>query len=114
MSFVLVYQGDVGPVLVAGPAQNGPRPGMYLAAYDPDFRPPPEVRSALGVPDDVVGAANWTEDPAEALHFATAAAAIAAWRVQSTVVPVRADGRPNRPLTAYTVSVEELVEDPHA
>lgn len=41
----------------------------------------------------------------QALQFPNAGAALAAWRTRSTVRPTRDDGKPNRPLTAYTVEV---------
>jgi hypothetical protein len=56
------------------------------------------------------GTATWTEDPAEAIRFASQAAAIEFWRRQSSVRPLRDDGQPNRPLTAFTVSVEPIEE----
>jgi len=46
-----------------------------------------------------------TADPARALAFNDAAVALTVWR-QS--VGTRADGKPNRPLTAFTVSIEPL------
>lgn len=71
-------------------------PGSYLASYQPD---------AFGG----LGFAKWTSEPALALHFSSRAAAFDFWRQQSTVRPLRADGKPNRPLTAYTVEI--LPED---
>jgi len=52
------------------------------------------------------GAVTGTYDRAKAVQFATAAEAIAYWQAVSGVRPVRPDGQPNRPLTAYTVVVE--------
>jgi hypothetical protein len=39
----------------------------------------------------------------EALAFPDFVAAMDFWKLQSTVTPIRPDGKPNRPLTAYTV-----------
>src|SRR5262245_45073636 len=39
----------------------------------------------------------------KALRFASHAHAMRAWRMQSTVKPLRADGKPNRPLSGFTV-----------
>lgn len=39
----------------------------------------------------------------QAMAFPDLGAALAYWKRQSTVCPLRDDGRPNRPLTAYTV-----------
>lgn len=52
------------------------------------------------------GLAELTGDIAKALTWPTAVAAIEAWQQQSTVKPLRLhDGKPNRPLTAYTVEL---------
>lgn len=47
-----------------------------------------------------------TSNPAEAMHFDTPGAAMDYWRTASTRYPLRPDGKPNRPLTGLTVSVE--------
>ena len=49
------------------------------------------------------GRALFTRHLKEARKFATLTDAMEAWKTQSTVVPLRPDGKPNRPLTAYTV-----------
>lgn len=36
------------------------------------------------------------------------AAAMECWKTQSTVQPLRDDGQPNRPLTAYNVVIEKV------
>lgn len=54
------------------------------------------------------GTAEWTNDPTKALHFTSPGAAWACWQEQSRVAPRRADGQPNRPLTAYTTTVRAL------
>ena len=69
--------------------------GRYLASYDPDAY-------------DGHGEATWTEDTDQALRFMKAGDALAFWRQQSSVKPVREDGRDNRPLTAYTMEVRNL------
>jgi hypothetical protein len=43
---------------------------------------------------------------AEAKVFPDTRAALEYWKRQSHTVPLRPDGKPNRPLTAYSVSVE--------
>lgn len=65
--------------------------GEYLESYDPDFR-------------GGIGKASWTKDASKAKRFPDFASAIGEWKRQSTVRPLRGDGRPNRPLTAYTVT----------
>jgi hypothetical protein len=71
--------------------------GPYLQSSDPDA-------------DSGFGAEVWTDDPAKALRFATFASAMACWQAQSNVRPFRPDGRPNRPLTAYSVLPERIDE----
>ncbi|MES2712018.1 MAG: hypothetical protein V4653_10580 [Pseudomonadota bacterium] len=48
------------------------------------------------------GRVRSTDDPVHAKRFPDTAAAHACWTLQSRRVPLRDDGRPNRPLTAYT------------
>lgn len=69
-----------------------PPEGAYLAAYDADAH-------------DGRGLADWTDDLSRALKFDTPAEAMSYWRQQSRVRPLREDGEPNRPLTAYTVEI---------
>jgi len=69
--------------------------GVYLAEYDPD---------AYGGR----GAARWTEKIEEALTFPDVTAALECWKQTSTLQPVREDGKPNRPLTAFTVTAEPV------
>lgn len=56
------------------------------------------------------GMETWSPDIADAKRFPTKDAAMECWRAQSTKVPRRPDGKPNRPMTAYSVVIEELVE----
>jgi hypothetical protein len=44
-----------------------------------------------------------TDNTDDARQYRDAAAAFADWKRTSTTHPVRPDGKPNRPLTAYTV-----------
>lgn len=71
--------------------------GAYLQWSDPD---------ALGGRGDD----RWTDDLALAKRFASHDAAFECWRAQSKKVPWRPDGRPNRPMTAYSVTIEEVKE----
>jgi hypothetical protein len=66
--------------------------GLYVKAYDPDFR------WGRG---EIVG----TKDKDEALKFETLQGALTEYRRTSKVRPLRPDGKPNRPLTAYTIEV---------
>ena len=46
----------------------------------------------------------------KAMRFEDAACALAYWRLQSTLVPFRPDGKPNRPLTALTIELQPVEE----
>jgi hypothetical protein len=46
--------------------------------------------------------------PEYALQFASAEAAWEIWRQVDPRTPVRADGRPNRPLTVFNVGIEQV------
>jgi len=81
------------------PDENTPKAGDWLAQFDPDAM-------------DGYGFARWSDQVGDALSFATPPEAFALYRSQSTVRPLRDDGRPNRPLTAYTITVEKLIDDP--
>lgn len=89
-------------VAVAGQVRGlgaHPQPGQYLRRYDP------EARAGHGQ-------AEWTAALDEALTFPDGAAAFACWRTVPRSRPFREDGRPNRPLTAYTVEIVSLPETP--
>lgn len=60
-----------------------------------------------------IGVVFLTSRIEHALQFDSAADVMAAWTTQSLLRPLRADGKPNRPLTAYTIAVREVaVMDP--
>lgn len=65
----------------------------YVESYDPTLRPP----------DDWIEL-KVTADPAQARAFPSFAEAIAYYRQVCPNKPVREDGLPNRPLTAWTVN----------
>jgi hypothetical protein len=69
--------------------------GLYLAAYDPDYQGPEAAPGG--------GKVEWTSDLDHALTFPDFREAHAEWARTSTVHPVRADGKPHRPLTAFHV-----------
>jgi hypothetical protein len=54
------------------------------------------------------GNLSTTDVPTEAKQFANSGDAFAFWKQQSKRCPLRDDGKPNRPLTAYTVMIEEM------
>ena len=55
------------------------------------------------------GVVKLTTDRKRAMLFSSHETAWAAWSMQSSVQPLRDDGKPNRPLTAYNVIIEEAV-----
>jgi hypothetical protein len=65
---------------------------QYLLSYDP------EAYNGRGF-------AEWTNDIERAMRFRTAGEAWMLWRRPSRVRPVREDGQPNRPLTAFSIEV---------
>lgn len=69
--------------------------GEYIKTFD--------VNSHGGV-----GSVVMTPHVAEAMRFDSFSAALEAWRTQSTVRPLRLDGKPNRPLTALSISPMEV------
>lgn len=58
------------------------------------------------------GLVDYTEDASRAKQFETFEAAFAFWQTQSTVRPLRRDGKPNRPLTATTCAIEKIPDGP--
>lgn len=66
--------------------------GMYVVDCDVDAH-------------DGRGDAELTDDWVRAKRFANIEEALTFYRRESTVKPLREDGQPNRPLTAYTVEV---------
>jgi hypothetical protein len=71
----------------------GTPPGKYLVWSDPDA-------------NGGDGAETWSDDPVKAKRFRSRDAAFACWRARSKVTPTRPDGRPNRPMTAYSITIE--------
>lgn len=54
------------------------------------------------------GSVTFTDEVADALTFTTMAEAFNFWRQQSRSVPLRPDGRANRPMCAFSVWIEEV------
>lgn len=76
--------------------------GQFLVEYDPNRRGhDPDGRPMLAH-------VRTTPHPGAALTFPTGVEAWALWRQQSTRWPRRPDGRPNRPLTAFTIEVVDI------
>jgi hypothetical protein len=81
--------------LTAAARTNSVIYGAYLEWSDPDA-------------DNGWGDERWTSDLAKAKRFKDFIEAMNCWKAQSTVRPLRPDGRPNRPLTAFSVSPEYI------
>jgi hypothetical protein len=79
---------------VLGWANGDPCPvaGQYLQSFDFEA-------------DNGRGWAEFTDDPRRAMVFQDAALAAMFWRHQSRKFPLRADGQPNRPLTATNIEI---------
>lgn len=54
------------------------------------------------------GHVTFTPDPNLAMKFPDKAAALQYRNTQSKTVPLRPDGRPNRPLTAYSLIIDDV------
>jgi hypothetical protein len=68
------------------------------------YEDPMWLKSYCDTPDGR-GHCELTAEIAEAMIFPTAAEAMRFWQQQSAAVPLRPDGKPNRPLSAYTVEI---------
>jgi hypothetical protein len=79
-----------------------PETNRWLFDYDPNYLPADELV------DYPTGVATWTDSALGAKRFASMIDAFEFWRQQSTTMPLRPDGQPNRPLTHYTISIEVL------
>jgi hypothetical protein len=97
---VITMPSDIAPretrlvlVSLADGRTDGVPVGCYLASFDPE----------AGYGD---GEAHWTPDPTQALTFATADEAMACYLSVPRNRPARPDGKPNRPLTTFSVTFE--------
>jgi len=78
---------------------DGPHSGRYLRFYDPDYR-------------DGLGAVTVTNEVELAQRFDGIIEAMNEWKRPSTVHPIReTDGKPNRPMTAWSVTPEDLGDE---
>jgi hypothetical protein len=65
--------------------------GKYVKTYDPDH--------------GEHGRLTVTADLQDAMHYEDAGAALEVWKAVNRNHPTRSDGKPNRPLTAFTVEM---------
>lgn len=70
--------------------------GDFLRSWDPEGN---EGR----------GSFLWTNDPELAIWFPSAKEALEEWSTQSTTVPLRPDGQPNKPMTMFSVAIVPLL-----
>jgi hypothetical protein len=70
----------------------------YLKRYDPEAH-------------DGRGDATFTNDKNEAIRFASLIDAWIFWKQVPKSRPVRQDGEPNRPLTAFTITIEPMEKE---
>jgi hypothetical protein len=78
-----------------GLATGGGPEGEYLAAFDPEA-------------GDGWGDATFTRDVTKALRFPDLSAAYHFYGTRPARRPTRPDGRPNRPLTAFTMQFDRV------
>ena len=57
---------------------------------------------------DKTGESVWSKDESKALLFETKMDAWKFWAQTLQTDPIRPDGQPNRPLTAFSVMIEEV------
>lgn len=89
----------------AVPGIHTPHSGKYVMEFDPLYR---------GNSDRGRGLLLTTDDITQAKRFKNGIEAFEFWRQQSPTVPLRTDGKPNRPLTAFTVSMIQGEFPPHS
>ena len=88
---------------------------MQLMGVAPNGRPPPVPTYVKDVDfdaDEGRGRITMTQQLAEAKRFDGPAEALEYYKTPSKVVPLRPDGKPNRPLTAYNVQIFGEGEEP--
>ena len=88
--------------LIDGPPTH--HDGRFLKAYDPWWV---EVAVPEGDAFRLIRTLETTDNPHEALRFTDGGAALECWRKVSPNRPIRPDGDPNRPLTAYSCEILE-------
>ncbi len=80
-----------------GPASDLKEPikGEYLKSFDPEAH-------------DGRGEAKFTKNIKDAMVFTDATEAIRMWQSQPVTRPLREDGKPNRPLSAFSAMFENI------
>lgn len=81
-----------------GSPNDGPSPeGLFLKTYNPEAF-------------DGLGDSSWTADCRKAMKFEDGVAAIKCYLQVPSNRPIREDGKPNRPLTALSIVIEDEEE----
>lgn len=94
MTFVLISHGLYGGAVQRG----GVKYTGFVKSYDPDASP--NVYPT--------GVATFTDEPRSALTFKRPEDALAFMNQVSATVPLRPDGKPNRPIRAFTLEVARI------
>lgn len=81
--------------------------GRYVKSFDANFTPPEPH------PPYPNGSLAWTPNIEEAMTFEAQSDAIKLYNTQSTTIPYRHDGLPNRPMTAYTAMIVNREQEIH-
>jgi len=95
-------------IQILGLAEGAPPTGFdgqFLQEYDPDLE---------GLDDEgrpTLALLRTTHDIDQARVFSSAREAMALWKQPSKRVPLRPDGKPNRPLSAFSVEIRSLHEN---
>ena len=85
---------------------------MWVESFNVDTEPDPTQMSSfthegVGILNGAFGGRIYiTPYEVRAQRFKNAAEAMLAWNLQSTLRPLRPDGRPNKPLTVLTVEIQ--------
>ncbi len=85
-------------VLGLATGQHSDVDGEYVMTFDPDAH-------------EGGGALVTTHSAQKARKFTDAGAALEFWRQTSRICPIRLDGKPNRPLTAFPITIMEEPND---
>jgi hypothetical protein len=86
---------NAGRIDFAMQQKNDPRAGWYLQAVDIEA-------------ENNDDAAIWTTNKDDAMRFSSMLVAMNMWRQISRTRPVRRDGEPNRPLTLWSITLQEV------
>lgn len=88
----------------SGMANGSPSPfdGLYLKEYDPGKQGWTPTGKPMAAHIVVVG------DPAQAMQFKDLVALMEVRNAIDPEFPERPDGKPNRPLTAFTIEITDL------